>query len=120
MIFFEAVHRLVQMLEALAAHFGHDRPAVLARELTKVHEQVTYATLGSLLPMLGTDIPLLGEFVVVVGGNTQAAAPDEVEARRVYSLLAADLPPDKALALAAAITGMSRNALYRLTRVRDQ
>jgi 16S rRNA (cytidine1402-2'-O)-methyltransferase len=118
-VFFEAVHRLEEMLTALAEHFGRDRPAVLARELTKVHEQVMFGTAGSLLAALGTEIPLLGEFVIVVGGNTATAAPDEVEARRVYALLAAELPPDRALVLAAAITGMPRNELYRLVRVRD-
>ena len=118
-VFFEAVHRLEEMLSALAEHFGRDRPAVLARELTKVHEQISFGTTGTLLAALGTEIPLLGEFVIVVGGNTEGAAPDEVEAQRVYALLVAEMPPDRALALTAAITGMPRNALYRLTRVHD-
>ena len=60
-------------------------------------------------------IPLLGEFVIVVAGAA-AATPDETEARRVYELLATELSPDKALKLTAAVTGVSRNALYRLTR----
>ena len=118
-VFFEAVHRLEEMLSALAEHFGRDRPAVLARELTKVHEQISFGTTGTLHAALGTEIPLLGEFVIVVGGKTEGAAPDEVEAQRVYALLVAEMPPDRALALTAAITGMPRNALYRLTRVRD-
>ena len=120
MVFFEAVHRLEEMLAALVEHFGRDRPAVLARELTKIHEQIRYAPLGSLLESLGKEVPLLGEFVVIVGGNTQTTAPDEAEARRLYALLGAELPPDRALALTAAITGLPRNALYRLTRLRDR
>ena len=58
---------------------------------------------------------MLGEFVIVVAG-AEAAAPDEAEAQRVYALLAAELAPDKALKLTAAVTGVSRNLLYRLTR----
>ena len=58
---------------------------------------------------------MLGEFVIVVAGAA-AAAPDEAEARRVYELLAAELAPDQALKLAAAVTGVARNVLYRLTR----
>jgi 16S rRNA (cytidine1402-2'-O)-methyltransferase len=58
---------------------------------------------------------LLGEFVIIVAG-AEASTPDEVEARRVYALLAAELPPDQALKLTAAVTGFARNALYRLTR----
>jgi hypothetical protein len=41
---------------------------------------------------------------------------DEAEARRVYALLATELAPDKALKLTSAVTGVSRNVLYRLTR----
>ena len=53
--------------------------------------------------------------MLVVAGAA-AAAPDEAEAQRVYALLAAELPPDQALKLTAAVTGLPRNALYRLTR----
>jgi 16S rRNA (cytidine1402-2'-O)-methyltransferase len=87
----------------------------LARELTKTHEQIATGTLADLEARIGSSIPLLGEFVIIVAGAA-AAPPDEAEARRVYELLGAELPPDKALKLAAAITGVARNALYRLTR----
>jgi 16S rRNA (cytidine1402-2'-O)-methyltransferase len=95
--------------------FGGERRAAIARELTKTHEQVVTSTLAELAGSLDSTIPLLGEFVIVVAGAT-AVAPDEAEARRVYELLATELAPDKALKLAAAVTGLSRNALYRLTR----
>ena len=114
-VFYEAVHRVVETVAALRAAFGDDRRAAIARELTKTHEQIETATLAELAQRLGSSIPLLGELVIVVAG-TQAAAPDEDEARRVYALLAAELPPDKALKLAAAVTGVARNALYRLVR----
>jgi 16S rRNA (cytidine1402-2'-O)-methyltransferase len=114
-VLYEAVHRVAETLAALRAAFGDDRRATLARELTKTHEQVATGTLAELAERLGTSIPLLGEFVLVIGGAAPAA-PDETEARRVYALLAAELKPDQALKLAAAVTGVSRNALYRLTR----
>jgi 16S rRNA (cytidine1402-2'-O)-methyltransferase len=110
------VHRVAATLAALAAAFGAQRPAAVARELTKIHEQVSVGTLAELGAKLGGDIPLLGEFVLLVAGAPATATPDEHEARRVYELLAAELPPGTALPLAAAITGVSRNALYRLTR----
>jgi 16S rRNA (cytidine1402-2'-O)-methyltransferase len=119
MVFFEAVHRVEETLAALESRFGSGRSAALARELTKVHEQVQCGALGELRERLGRDIPLLGEFVIVVAGNDEPAAPDESEARRVFSLLSAELEPDRALALTAAITRMPRNALYRLTKVRQ-
>ena len=114
-VFYEAVHRIATTLSAISDAFGGDRRAALARELTKIHEQISTGTLAELVARLGSTIPLLGEFVIVVAGAA-ALPPDEVEAQRVYALLAAELPPDKALKLAAVITGVPRNALYRLTR----
>ncbi|HEX7236110.1 MAG TPA: 16S rRNA (cytidine(1402)-2'-O)-methyltransferase [Gammaproteobacteria bacterium] len=114
-VFYEAVHRMAATLSALRDTFGGERRAAIARELTKTHEQVVTGTLAELVAKLDASIPLLGEFVVVVGGAA-APAPDEAEAQRVYGLLAAELPPDQALKLTAAVTGVSRNVLYRLTR----
>jgi 16S rRNA (cytidine1402-2'-O)-methyltransferase len=114
-VFYEAVHRIAATLEALCATFGGVRRAAIARELTKTHEQIATGTLAELAARLDSSIPLLGEFVIVVAGAAETA-PDEAEAKRVYTLLAAELPPDKALKLAAEVTGMPRNALYRLTR----
>jgi 16S rRNA (cytidine1402-2'-O)-methyltransferase len=115
LVFYEAVHRVAETLAALHLSFGGDRRAAVARELTKTHEQISTGTLAELEARLDSSIPLLGEFVIVVAGAA-ATPPDEAEARRVYELLVTELPPDKALKLAAAVTGVARNALYRLTR----
>jgi 16S rRNA (cytidine1402-2'-O)-methyltransferase len=115
MVVYEAVHRVAETVTALREAFGDDRRAALARELTKTHEQIATGTLAELAERLGSSIPLLGEFVIVVAGAA-AASPDEADAQRVYALLAAELAPDQALKLAAAVTGVSRNVLYRLTR----
>lgn len=114
-VLYEAVHRVTETIAAMRAAFGDERRAALARELTKTHEQVVTGTLAELHACLGTSIPLLGEFVIVVAGAAETT-PDEAEARRVYELLVAELAPDKALKLTAAITGLARNALYRLAR----
>jgi 16S rRNA (cytidine1402-2'-O)-methyltransferase len=114
-VFYEAVHRIAATLSALCDTFGGERRAAIARELTKTHEQIVAGTLAELVERLDSSIPLLGEFVIVVAGAS-AMPPDEAEARRVYALLAAELAPDKALKLTSAVTGISRNALYRLTR----
>jgi 16S rRNA (cytidine1402-2'-O)-methyltransferase len=114
-VLYEAVHRVAETLAALRQAFGDERRAAIARELTKTHEQIVTGTLAELEARLDSGIPLLGEFVLVVAGAA-ATAPDEAEARRIYELLVAELPPDKALKLAVAITGVARNTLYRLTR----
>ncbi len=115
MVFYEAVHRVAETVAALRRAFGDERRAAIARELTKTHEQIETGNLAELETSIDSRIPLLGEFVIVVAGAA-AATPDETEARRVYELLATELSPDKALKLTTAITGVSRNALYRLTR----
>lgn len=114
MVFFEAVHRLPATVAALEAAFGPARPAALARELTKLHEQVFRGPLEALRRALGREVPLLGEFVLVVAGAGDAPAADEAEAGRVFAILRRELPPGKAAALAAELTGVPRNAVYRL------
>jgi 16S rRNA (cytidine1402-2'-O)-methyltransferase len=114
-VLYEAVHRIAATMSALCDTFGGERRAAIARELTKTHEQVVTSTLAELVTSLDATIPLLGEFVIVVAGAAEVA-PDEAEAQRVYELLVAELAPDKALQLTAAVTGLSRNVLYRLTR----
>lgn len=116
LLFYEAVHRIPATLAALVAAFGGERRAALARELTKVHEQIVVGTLAELHTRLDGEIPLLGEFVIVVAGDTSEARADLDEARRVYALLAAEVEPGTALKLTAAITGLARNDLYRLLR----
>src|SRR5690606_16204783 len=64
LVFFESVHRMPETLDALARAFGPTRQACVARELTKVHEQVVRGPLAALRSALGTEIPLLGEFVL--------------------------------------------------------
>jgi len=115
-VLYESVHRVADTLAALVEHFGADRRAVLARELTKIHEQIRSGTLAELAASLGSDIPLLGEFVLVVAGNPSDAAVDEARANEIYAALSAELDPTKALQLTATITGIPRNALYKLLR----
>ncbi len=116
LVFYESVHRLSDMLAALVEHLGFDRPAVIARELTKVHEQVYEGTLAELSKQLGGDIPLKGEFVVLVAGDRNAPPAEDGEIARVFDLLAAEVPSKTAVALTVKITGTSRNRVYSVTR----
>lgn len=117
LVFFESVHRLADALSALEGELGAGRRATIARELTKLHEEVYTGTLAELKRALGSSIPLLGEFVIIVAGAAEDAPVEADEIRRVYALLSAELPPDKATALTASITGARRNTVYRLTRI---
>lgn len=117
LVFYEAVHRIAAMLGDLVETFGADRPAALARELTKLHESLSTGTLGEIAAQLGNEIPLKGEFVVIVGPRARPPVDvAEAETRRVFDLLHAELPAAAAAKLTARITGATRETVYRLTR----
>ena len=114
LIFYESSHRIVEALDDLAAVFGGDRRAVVARELTKLFETVLDDSLVGLGVRVKADAnQQRGEFVVLVAGaGDDAAAARLAEGRRVFELLRKDLPTGRAAKLAAEITGAPRNALY--------
>ncbi|WP_194789266.1 16S rRNA (cytidine(1402)-2'-O)-methyltransferase [Pseudomonas sp. UFMG81] len=117
LIFYEAPHRILECLEDMEVVFGAERPAVLAREITKTFETLKGLPLGELRAFVqGDSNQQRGECVVLVAGWT---APDDeqaisTEAQRVLDLLLAELPLKRAAALAAEITGVRKNLLYQL------
>jgi 16S rRNA (cytidine1402-2'-O)-methyltransferase len=115
LVFFEAPHRMAAMMSDLVAAFDPERPAAIARELTKVHETLTSGTLASLAARLGDDIPLKGEFVIVVqeARGLALGGAEQASARRVFDLLRAELPTAAAARLTAKITGVERDVVYR-------
>ena len=113
LLFYESSHRIDEMLADAVQAFGADRPAVLARELTKLFETVLDGTLGALHAQVLADAnQRKGEFVVLIEGAGEDADARLAEGRRVYGLLSAQLPPSTAAKLAADITGAPRKALY--------
>ncbi len=114
MLFFESPKRVKAALEAMRHALGGERRVAVARELTKLHESVHTAPLEELVEWIEEDPNRQrGEFVLVVEGAAEQQG-DLVEAERIVRLLAAELPPRKAAALAAEITGLKKNQLYRL------
>jgi 16S rRNA (cytidine1402-2'-O)-methyltransferase len=67
-VLYESPHRLVKLLGQLGEHLGDDRPAAVAREVSKVHEEVRRGTLADLSAHYGAQAKVRGEIVVVVGG----------------------------------------------------
>ena len=115
LVFYEAPHRLREALDDLAAAFGAERPAAVAREITKKFETVYRGTLGALAQQAAGDAGMTrGELVLVVQGAERAAAQAELDAERVLRLLLEDLPVAQAAKLAAQITGRARRELYDL------
>ncbi len=114
LVFFEAPHRIAETLADLAAIFGQTREAALARELTKAFETIRRAPLGELAAWVARDAnQRRGEIVLVVHGAPGSESELDAEALRVLKLLAAELPPRQAAAVAAEITGKKKNLLYQ-------
>ena len=115
LIFYEAPHRLNETLGAILDALG-DRPAALARELTKKFEEFRRGCLSELLAWCGENPPR-GEFVIVVGGaaenaETAQAAPEDA-AELARSLIADGMAKKEAMREAAKRTGLSRRAVYQ-------
>lgn len=124
LIFYEAPHRILECLEDMQLVFGGERPALLARELTKTFETLKGLPLAELAAWVGADSnQQRGECVVLVAGWQAPEGEDALstEALRVLDLLLQDLPLKRAAALAAEITGVRKNLLYQaaLDRQKD-
>ncbi|MDG4596202.1 MAG: 16S rRNA (cytidine(1402)-2'-O)-methyltransferase [Candidatus Contendobacter sp.] len=115
LVFFEASHRVAEALADLAAAFGRERPAVVARELTKCFEEVYGASLGELMAWLEADPHRRkGEFVLMIQGAPTATEADTPATRRLLAALLTELPTSRAVTAAAKATGLRKKPLYEL------
>ena len=123
LVFFEAPHRIRATLADLGTEFGAGREAVVARELTKAHESIYRGTLAQLGALAAEDENFTrGEITLVVAGAPPAAvaAAPAQELRRTVDILMKELPPARAAALAAQLTGATRAAAYALATRKDE
>lgn len=117
LIFYEAPHRILECLQDMQAMFGDERPALLARELTKTFETLKGMPLAELAAWVAADSnQQRGECVVLVAGWQAPEGEEAVtaEVMRVLNLLLAEMPLKRAAALAAEITGVRKNVLYQV------
>jgi 16S rRNA (cytidine1402-2'-O)-methyltransferase len=112
-VFYEAPHRIVETLADMAERFGAAREIVIGRELTKKFEEVARLPLGQALAWLEERAERRqGEFVLVLAPGGRPSS-NEAEGERVLGILLEALSPSEAAKLAARITGVARNLLYR-------
>lgn len=113
LIYLEAPHRLRDSLADLLAELG-DRPAAIARELTKLHEEIFRGRLSEAMHHFGIHEPR-GEFTLVVAGAPKSTRWDAEQLQREIELrAAAGESPTHAASELAAVSGWPRRTVYNL------
>ena len=112
LVFFESAQRVAAALADMATALGRQRPAAVARELTKTFETIRDGTLGDLADKFGSEPPPKGEIVVLVGPPAEVATT-AADADAVLTDLLREKSVSEAAAEAAAITGLPRRDLYK-------
>ena len=113
LVCYEAPHRVVESLRAIA-EMDAARRVVVARELTKVHEEFLEGTAGEIANVLEARPAVKGEFTILVARAERSEAADEanIEAE-VAALMAAGTPRMDALKAVARKFGMSKREVYK-------
>lgn len=120
-VLFEAPHRVASMLADLGQLVG-SRRVFVARELTKMHEQLLLGSAESVLQQLADTSSLRGEFVVVVEGPAVKENAEEegaIDSNQLLFALADELPPAQAAKIAAKLSGVPRSELYSRLQARN-
>jgi len=121
LVFYEAPHRIAATLRDALEVLG-ERPAVIARELTKVHEEFVTGSLGELAQRFHATNQARGEMVLLIGGplsdrsddsHNQMTTPGQL-AELMSEFESAGLPAKAALKKAARALGLKRDEAYRL------
>lgn len=113
-VLYEAPHRVARTVADLGSACGEERKVALARELTKLYEEVWRGTLADALTHLAAHEPR-GEFVVVVEGAPAATPADDAEIlHALRTALAAGADRRTAIATVVSATGASKRHVYDL------
>jgi 16S rRNA (cytidine1402-2'-O)-methyltransferase len=113
LVLYEAPHRLLRTLDDLAAALGPLRRLAVARELTKLHEEIWRGTLAEARAWAGDNVPR-GELVLVVEGAPAPATTDDEVEQAVRAELAGGASARDAAAAVALRLGVSRRRAYGL------
>jgi 16S rRNA (cytidine1402-2'-O)-methyltransferase len=115
LVFYEAPHRILETAQALCSALGGTRRVVVAREISKLFEQIHRCQLSKLYDWLAlAPEHQKGEFVLLVEAAVVSDEPDLSEATRVLTILLESNSVSQAAVAAARITGLKKNALYDL------
>jgi 16S rRNA (cytidine1402-2'-O)-methyltransferase len=112
LVFFETPHRIVDALEDVAHVLGN-RPVVLARELTKIHEEFLHGTAAELRDVLARRPVVKGEIVLMIGKGERAVHDERSIEEAVAELIAQGTPRMEALKTVARQRGISKREVYK-------
>jgi 16S rRNA (cytidine1402-2'-O)-methyltransferase len=119
-VLYESPHRLIATLHDLVAVLP-DRPMVLARELTKQHEEFVRGTAAEILVELEARDRIRGECVLILAGEVDETSPDAERIDQVIAILREEgLKGTTAVRVLAAAFGLSRNEAYDLVHRREE
>jgi 16S rRNA (cytidine1402-2'-O)-methyltransferase len=113
---YESPHRILDTLNEMASLFP-DRPIVLAREMTKVHEEFLRGTVVQVRDLLATRDTIKGEITLVVGRSTEILSADPVAC--VESLEAEGVPRMEAIKTVAKRLGLPKREVYQAVEAAD-
>jgi 16S rRNA (cytidine1402-2'-O)-methyltransferase len=111
LVFYESAHRLAEALADMAEILG-PREAAVARELTKLHEEVRHGTLDALATYYGTSPPPKGEITLLVGPPSAKDALPDAEIDALLEQALRFMPVSAASALIAQAGKLPRRAVY--------
>ena len=112
LVFYEAPHRILGALEDIEEILG-PRPVVLARELTKIHEEFLNDTAAGLRETLGKRPAVKGEITLMIGKGETAQADDTPLAEAVEKLVESGVARMDALKTVARQRGLSKREVYK-------
>ncbi len=118
LIFFEAPHRIVETLEDVSSVLG-PRPVVVAREMTKMHEEFLRGPADEVLAELRRRSSVVGEITLLIGPGEGAPAPATDLRQRVEELTRKGLSRMEAVKQAARERGMSKREAYKKLMIVD-
>jgi 16S rRNA (cytidine1402-2'-O)-methyltransferase len=111
LIFYEAPHRILDALDAIELALG-PRPVVVARELTKIHEEYVRGTAAEVRAELAVRDAVRGEMTLLIGKSTAPAADDTPLEEAVEKLINDGTPRMDAIKQVARQRGLSKREVY--------
>ncbi|HEV3306804.1 MAG TPA: 16S rRNA (cytidine(1402)-2'-O)-methyltransferase [Candidatus Sulfotelmatobacter sp.] len=121
LVFYEAPHRIIETLSDVVEVLGNDRHVVIAREVTKLHEEFLRGRAGEILETLKSRDGVKGEITLLIGkaaegearGETDASSRQGIRQRLEQIMIEENLDEKAALKKVAKERGISKSEAYR-------